>query len=154
MATVAMGLGQFPRFLVLWLWCRAPQKLSALSLGNWTNIFQISCLVNLFWAVLGLLCCMGFSLLWILLLRSRALGRLGSVFAAHGLWSTGLVVMTPGLSCLCFPKSGIEPVSPASASGVFTPETPGKSQNFYRSSEVETFVLNVLYWAPYYYGNI
>ena len=95
-------------------------------------------------------CCEGarmrsLSLLWILLLRSRALGRLGSVFAAHGLWSTDLVVMTPGLSCLRFPKSGIEPVSPASASGVFTPETPGKSQNFYRSSEVETFVLNVLY---------
>ena len=154
MATVAMGLGHFPRFLVLWLWCRAPQKLSALSLGNWTNVFQIYYLVYLFWAVLGLLCCMGFSLLWILLLRSRALGRLGSEFAAHGLWSTDLVVMTHGLSCLHLPKSGIEPVSPALASGFFTPETPGKSQNFYRSSEVETFVLNVLYWAAHYYGNI
>ena len=154
MATVAMGLGHFPRFLVLWLWCRAPQKLSALSLGNWTNVFQIYYLVYLFWAVLGLLCCMGFSLLWSLWLRSRALGRLGSEFAAHGLWSTDLVVMTHGLSCLHLPKSGIEPVSPALASGFFTPETPGKSQNFYRSSEVETFVLNVLYWAAHYYGNI
>ena len=87
---------------------------------------------------------MGFSLHWILLLQSRALGRVSSVFAALGLWSTDLVVMAPGLSCLHLPESGIEPVSPALASGFLTPETTVKSQNFYRSSRVETFVLNVL----------
>ena len=87
---------------------------------------------------------MGFSLHWIVLLQSRALGHVSSVFAALGLWSTDLVVMAHGLSCLHLPESGIEPVSPALASGFLTPETTVKSQNFYRSSKVETFVLNVL----------
>ena len=83
---------------------------------------------------------MGFSLHWILLLWSRALGRVGSLLVALGLWSTDLVVMAHGLSCLHLPESGIEPVSPALASGFFTPETTVKSQNFYRSFKVETCV--------------
>ena len=89
-------------------WSGVPLPSPALSLWNWATIFQIYYLGTLFWAVLGLLCCVGSVLHWILLLQSRA-GRVGSVFAAPGLWSTDLVVMTHGLSCLHLPKSGIEP---------------------------------------------
>ena len=50
------------------------------------------------WGLLFFAVC-SFSLRWLLLLWTRALGSVGSVAAAPGLQSTGSVVMGNGLSC-------------------------------------------------------
>ena len=56
---------------------------------------------------------------------------MGSVGVARRLWSTGSIVVVHRLSCsaVCgiFLDQGVEPVSPALASGFFTTEPPGKS---------------------------
>ena len=57
--------------------------------------------------------CAGFSLQWLLLLRSMGSRRTGSVVVAHGLQSAGSVVVVHGLSCstACriFPGQGSNP---------------------------------------------
>ena len=86
--------------------------------------------------------CSGFSLQWLLLLQSRALGRgaEASVAVAHGLngWGSGALehrVSSWGAqaSLLCgmweLPGPGIEPVSPALAGRFFSNEPPGKTKN-------------------------
>ena len=54
--------------------------------------------------------CMGFSLWWLLLLRSMGSRCMGSVVVACGLYSTGSVVVVYGLSCSAacgiFPDQG------------------------------------------------
>ena len=101
-----------------------------------------------FLAVLGLLCCEGFSLVVVsegyslvavrgalavapLAVALRLQGTLASVAVAPGLWSTDSVVETLGLSCLLqgmwdLPISGIEPLSSALGGRVFTTEPPEK----------------------------
>ena len=71
--------------------------------------------------------CAGFSLRWILLLRStgsRCTGFSSCGTWAQQLWCTGLVFR--GMWDL--PRPGIEPVSPALAGGFLTTAPPGKSQ--------------------------
>ena len=55
-------------------------------------------------------------------------GTWASVVVAHGLWSTGSVVVEHGLSCGMWdlPGPGLKPVSPALASGFLTTVPPGK----------------------------
>ena len=61
--------------------------------------------------------------------RMQALGQVGSVAAAPGLWSTGSVIVAHGLSCSeafeIFLDQGSNPY-PALAGGFFTVESPGK----------------------------
>ena len=70
----------------------------------------------------------GFSLQWLLLLRSTGSRRSGFSM----LWHVGLVIMVHGLSCSAacgnFPGPGIEPMSPALAQGFLTTGSPEKSQ--------------------------
>ena len=78
--------------------------------------------------------CMGFSLQWLLLLQSRALGWVGSVAVAHG----------PSCSMACgilIPGSGIKPISPASAGRLPTTGPPGKSL-FYG---FDTYIMTSVY---------
>ena len=57
--------------------------------------------------------CTGFSLCWLLLLGAQALAAQASVVVACGLYSTGSVVVTHGLSCSAacgiFPDQGSNP---------------------------------------------
>ena len=82
--------------------------------------------------------CAGFSLWWLLLLRSMALGAQASVVAAHGLRSCGSQALECRLSSCGtwtsslrsmwdLPRPGMEPVSPALAGGFLTTAPPGKS---------------------------
>ena len=76
----------------------------------------------------------GFSLRWLLLLWSQAVGQEGSVAVVHAGASL--------LHSMCsLPGPGIELVSLALAGGFFTPEPPGKPLNY---------VLILIYY--YYFG--
>ena len=69
---------------------------------------------------------MGFSLRWLLLLRSRALDVWASVVVARGLSSCGArVLLLHGMWDL--PGPGLEPMSLAVAGGFLTTAPPGKS---------------------------
>ena len=61
---------------------------------------------------------------------ARALDGWVSVAAAHGLWSTGWVIVACGLSCSAacgiFPDGGWNPCPPALQSRFLTPGLPGK----------------------------
>ena len=74
----------------------------------------------------SLLWCVGFSLWWLLLLRTMGSRRVGSVVAVHGLSSCGTrASLLRGMWDL--PGPGLEPVSPALAGGFLTTAPPGKS---------------------------
>ena len=68
---------------------------------------------------------------------------MGSVVVVPGLWSTGSVVAAHEFSCSTglwdLPRLGIEPVSPALASGFFTTEPPGKPQDELFKNEIYSF---------------
>ena len=67
---------------------------------------------------------------------AQALGHMGSVVAARGIWSTGSVVVVCSLRCseACgIVQPGIEPVSPALTGRFFTTEPPGKPSCFLRT---------------------
>ena len=81
--------------------------------------------------------CMGFSLRWLLLLRSTGSRHTGSVVVARGLSSCGLWPLERRLSSCGtraqllhgmwdLPGLGLEPMSPASAGGFLTTAPPGK----------------------------
>ena len=74
---------------------------------------------------------MGFSLRWLLSLRSMGSRRSGSVVVAHGLYCTGSVVVAHGLRCstACgiFPDQGLNPWPPALAGRFLTTVPPGES---------------------------
>jgi len=92
----------------------------------------------LFLAVLGLLCCTGFSLV---VVGGRRLSSCSVRVSNCGGFSCGAwALQCAGFSSysaqawllhgMCdLPKSGIEPVSPALAGGVFTTEPPGMPLN-------------------------
>ena len=80
------------------------------SLGTGFFFFNLFLAVLVFAAARGLslaaasggyssLRCAGFSLRWLLLLRSTGSRHVGSVAVAHGLWSAASVVEAHGLSC-------------------------------------------------------
>ena len=94
------------------------------------------------------LLCVGFSLWWLLLLRStgsrahglQQLWHEGSLVVARGLSSCGSRALERSLSSCgpraqllrsmwTLPRSGLEPVSPALAGRFLTTAPPGKSQN-------------------------
>ena len=89
----------------------------------------------------SLLRCAGFSLWWLLLLRSTGSRQRASVVAAHGLSSCSSQALDHWLSScgpraqlLCGrwdpPRPGIEPVSVTLAGRLFTTGPPGKSPKF------------------------
>ena len=107
--------------------------------------FSFFNVINYFWAVLGLRCCVGFSLLGqagaTLYCGARATHC--SVFSgcrAQALESMGSVAVAQRLSCpeACWnvPGPGIEPGSPALAGRFLTTGPQGKSESwtFYSSS--------------------
>ena len=105
-------------------------------------VFIAACRFSLIVATEGysLLRCAGFSLQWLLLLRSTGSRRWASVVVAHGLSSCGLQALERRLSSCGtwawllhgmwdLPGPGIEPMSPALAGGFLTTGPPGKSQH-------------------------
>ena len=85
--------------------------------------------------------CAGFSLRWLLLLRSTGSRRAGSVVVAHGLSSCGSRALERRLSSCGaraqllrgmwdLPGPGLEPGSPALAGRVLTTAPPRKPENF------------------------
>ena len=89
--------------------------------------------------------CTGFSLRWLLLLRSTGSRRAGSVVVAHGVSSCGSCAVEHRLSSCGaraqslhgiwdLPGPGLEPMSPALAGGFLTTAPPGKSEdNFFNN---------------------
>ena len=70
------------------------------------TFLTITFFIGLFWAVLGLHCCVGFSLWWLLCCRAvsgahglQYLEHVGSVAAASRLQSSGSIVPAHGPSC-------------------------------------------------------
>ena len=85
--------------------------------------------------------CTGFSLRWLLLLRSMGSRHASSVVVAHGLNSCGTWALERRLSSCDAraqllsgmwdpPGPGLEPVSPALAGGFLTTAPPGKPRSF------------------------
>ena len=99
------------------------------------------------------LLCTGFSLRWLLLLQSMALGAQASVVAARGLSSCGSQALERRLSSCGaqaqllrgmwdLPGPGLEPVSPALAGGFLTTAQPGKGPSVGEVLTHQAWVVN------------
>ena len=97
-------------FTLTSLQCSRNKPFHSFFFFNYFILFIYFCLCWVFVATHGLslvaasggcssLWCAGFSLWWLLPLRSTGSRRGTSVVVAHGLWSAGSVVVAHGLSC-------------------------------------------------------
>ena len=140
---------------------------------NWSPNFHLSSSVHttvrviffkfyLFLAVLGFLCCMGFSLVAVsrgypmvtvprfltavaspLEHRGFQLLRLKGSGAQGRLWCSGLVAMRH----VDLPRSGIKPTSPTLADGFFITEPAGKPQNDIFKSQICSRHTTFIFWV-------